>query len=75
MIELFFYIYAQKCGVGVEIGETRFLIFYIYDKNYVMGVENLALKNFGDKIFLHIAEKVSDGYRKCDDMLEENRPH
>ena len=35
-----------------------------------MGVENLALKNFGGKIFLHISEKVPDGHRKWDDMLK-----
>ena len=35
-----------------------------------MGIENLALKNFGDKIFLHISEKVSDGYRKWNHMLK-----
>ena len=35
-----------------------------------MGVENLAFKDFGGKIFLHIAEKVPDGHRKWDDMLK-----
>ena len=75
MIELFFYIYAQKWDVGVEIGETWLLIFDIYDKNLAVGVENMAHKNFGGKIFLYIAENVPDGYRKCEDMLEENRPH
>ena len=70
MIELFFYIYAQKWDVGVEIGKTWFSIFYIYGKNYAMGIEKLALKNFGGKVFLHIAEKVPDWYRKWDDMLK-----
>ncbi len=34
-----------------------------------MGVENLQFKNLGGKIFLHIAEKVLNGYRKWNDML------
>ena len=71
----FFYIYEKKYLVGIEFVEEVFTTFYIYDKNLAVGVENLAPKNFGGKIFLYIAEKVPDGHRKCDDMLEENRPH
>ena len=67
---LFFYIYEKKCFVGIEFVEEVFSAFYIYDKNLAVGVENLAFKDFGGKIFLHIAEKVPLGYRKWDDMLK-----
>ena len=35
-----------------------------------MGVENLPLKKFEVKIFLHIAEKVLYGHRKWEHMLK-----
>ena len=66
----FFYIYEKKYLVGIEFVEEVFITFYIYDKNLAVGVENLALSNCGGKVFLHIAEKVPDWYRKWDDMLK-----
>ena len=56
--------------MGIEFVEEVFITFYIYGKNLAVGVENLALRNCGGKVFLHIAEKVPDGCRKWDNMLK-----